>query len=311
MTVIGYSIEEALASLRRSGRSALVSIGTIAIAFITLGGFLLLSVNVQDVLDRWLEAAEISVYLHDTATDAERHAVEAFLRARPEVAAVEYVSRERALARFRTDFPELADVTSSLTQNPFPSALEVRLRGDDASGASAEALAKEVSARGGVADVQFDRTWLSRLLGVVTSARVAAAVVAAILMLGAAFTVGAVVRLSLYARRDELEIMALVGAPFSYIRGPFVAEGVLLGGLGAAVALVVVRVLYSFAGQSLGSDLAGLAAEGQLRFLGYGEIAIMLIGGIVVGAAAGTLASKPTAQITRGGAGRERPTVDT
>lgn len=292
MTVISYSIEEALASLRRSGRSALVSIGTIAIAFITLGGFLLLSVNVQEVLDRWLEAAEISVYLNDTATEAERHALEEFLRARPEVAAVEYVSRERALARFRTDFPELADVTSSLTHNPFPSVLEVRLRGDDASGASAEALAKQVSSRGEVADVQFDRTWLSRLLGIVSSARVAAAVVAGVLMLGAAFTVGAVVRLSLYGRRDELEIMALVGAPFSYIRGPFVVEGLLLGGLGAAVALIVVRVLYSFAGQSLGSDLAGLAAEGQLRFLGFGEIAIMLIGGLLVGAAAGTLASR-------------------
>lgn len=281
MTVIGYSFEEALASLRRSGRSALVSIGTIAIAFMTLGGFLLLSVNIQDVLDRWLEAAEISVYLQDTAADADRHAVEQFLRGRPEVSNVEYVSKARALERFRSDFPELADVTSSLSQNPFPSALEVRLQGDDATGASAEKLAKEVSALGGVADVQFDRRWLSRLLGVVTSARFAAAVVAGILMLGAAFTVGAVVRLSLYARRDELEIMALVGAPFSYIRGPFVVEGLLLGGLGAAVALMGVRVLYSFAGQLY-----------PLRFLGYGEIALMLIGGLVVGAAAGSLASR-------------------
>jgi cell division transport system permease protein len=127
---------------------------------------------------------------------------------------------------------------------------------------------------------------------VVTSARVAAGVVAAILMLGAAFTVGAVVRLSLYARRDELEIMALVGAPFSYIRGPFVVEGLLLGGMGAAVALVVVRVLYSFAAQWLGSDIAGLTGEGQLRFLGFGEIALMVAGGILVGAAAGTFASR-------------------
>ena len=291
MTVLAYSIDEALASLRRSGKSAAVSVGTIAIAFITLGGFLLVSVNIQDVLDRWLEAAEISVYLHDTATSEERAALQDFLRARPEVAAVEYVSNESALQRFRKDFPELADVTSSLSQNPFPSALEVRLRGDD-SGASAETLAREVSARSGVADVQFDRTWLARLLGVVNSARLAAALVAGILMLGAAFTVGAVVRLSLYARRDELEIMALVGAPFSYIRGPFVIEGLLLGGLGATVALMVVGVLYSFAGQSLGSNLAGLAEDGQLRFLGYGEIALMLMGGIVVGAAAGTLASR-------------------
>jgi cell division transport system permease protein len=301
VTVIGYSFEEAWASLRRSGRSALISIGTIAIAFITLGGFLLVSVNVQDVLDRWLEAAEISVYLTDTASDEQRQAVEAFLRGRPEVAAVEYVSKERALQRFRTDFPELADVTGSLTQNPFPSALEVRLGGADAGGAAAEALAREVSGSSGVADVQFDRTWLSRLVGAVTTARLAAAVVAGILMLGAAFTVGAVVRLSLYARRDELEIMALVGAPFSYIRGPFVVEGLLLGGLGAAVALAAVRVLYSFAGRWLGSDIAGLTAAGQLRFLGVGEIALTLIGGILVGAVAGTLASNPTAHITRGG----------
>jgi cell division transport system permease protein len=292
VTVIGYAFEEALASLRRSGRSALVSIGTIAIAFVTLGGFLLVSVNVQGVLDRWLEAAELSVYLQDTAAEADRAALEQFLRGRPEVAAVEYVPKELALQRFRSDFPELADVTGSLAQNPFPSALEVRLQAGDDSTAGAEALAKEVSSRSGVADVQFDRTWLARLLGVVASARVAGAVVAGILMLGAAFTVGAVVRLSLYARRDELEIMALVGAPFSYIRGPFVFEGLLLGGLGAAVAVVVVGVLYYFGGQSIGSDLAGLTGEGQLRFLGYGEIATMLIGGIVVGAAAGTLASR-------------------
>ena len=292
MTVVGYALEEALASLWRSGRSALISIGTIAIAFITLGGFLLLSVNAQGMLDRWLEAAEVSVYLQDTATDAERQALEQMLRARPEVAAVEYVSKERALHRFRADFPELGDVTSSLSQNPFPSTLEVRLRTEANADAAAETLAREVSGRAGVGDVRFDRRWLARLLGVVSSARVAAVIVAGILMLGAAFTVGAVVRLSLYARREELEIMALVGAPFSYIRGPFIIEGLLLGGLGAAVALVAVSLLYSVLGQWIGSDLAGLTGEGQLRFLGYGEIAVMLLGGVSVGAAAGTLASR-------------------
>jgi cell division transport system permease protein len=292
VTVIGYSFDEAWASLRRSGRTALVSIATIAIAFLTLGGFLLVSVNVQGVMDRWLEAAEVSVYLSDTATDSDRLAVEQFLKGRPEVAAVEYVSSERALERFRTDFPELADVTASLSQNPFPSSLEVRLAGDDNSSSHAESLARDVAGKSGVADVQFDRAWLSRLIGIVTSARVAAALVAGILMLGAGFTVGAVVRLSLYARRDELEIMALVGAPFSYIRGPFIVEGLLLGGFGAGVALAVIGVLYSFAGQWAGSDIAGLTGEGQLRFLGYGGMFIMVVGGILVGAAAGTLASR-------------------
>ena len=99
-------------------------------------------------------------------------------------------------------------------------------------------LARDVAGKPGVGDVRYDRRWLARLVGVVTTARLAGALVAGILMLGAAFTVAAVVRLSLYARRDELEIMQLVGAPFSYIRGPFIVEGLLLGGIGAAVALV-------------------------------------------------------------------------
>ncbi len=292
MSVVGYAFEEAWASLRRSGRSALVSIGTISIAFVTLGGFLLLSVNVQDVLDRWLQAAEMSVYLQDGATSEERGALETYLRAQPGVAAVEFVPKERALERFGADFPELRDVTESLGENPFPSAIEVRLQSDDSGDVIADQLAKDVQGRPGVADVRFDRRWLSRLIGIVTTARAAAAIAAAILMLGAAFTVAAVVRLSLYARRDELEIMQLVGAPFSYIRGPAIMEGSLLGGVGAATALATVAVLYSLLAQWLGTDLAGLIGVGQLRFLGWFEMAAILMGGIGVGAAAGTVASR-------------------
>jgi cell division transport system permease protein len=291
MNVVGYAFEEAFISLRRSMRSALVSIATIGIAFATLGGFLLISVNVQGLLDTWLQAAEMSVYLHETATDQERTELEAFLRSQSGVAAVEYVSRERALERFRTDFPELRDVTTGLGENPFPSAIEVRLQ-PDGGGDAADALSKEVATRAGVADVRYDRQWLSRLIGAVSSARWAAGIVAAILMLGAAFTVAAVVRLSLYARRDELEIMQLVGAPLSYIRGPAVAEGFLLGGLGAAVALVAVSFLYSTLARWLGTDLAGFAGVGQLRFLGLAEFVMILLGGMGVGAAAGAVASR-------------------
>lgn len=292
MTVVGYAFEEAWVSLRRSGRSALVSIGTIAIAFVTLGGFLLVSVNVQDLLDEWLRAAEMSIYLHETATDADRSALEQFLTTQPTVAAVEYVPKERALERFRTDFPELRDVTTGLGQNPFPSAFEVRLRTENGGDAAADALSKVVAGKAGVGDVRYDRRWLSRLVGIVTTARVAAALVAAILMLGAAFTVAAVVRLSLYARRDELEIMQLVGAPFTYIRGPAIVEGLLLGGIGALVALVTISILYSMVTRSLGTDLAGLIGLGQLRFLGPVEIVLMLVGGVGVGALAGTVAAR-------------------
>ena len=290
MTGVGYAFEEAWASVRRAGRSAAVSIGTIAIAFVTLGGFLLVSVNVQRVLDLWLESAEMSVYLHDDLSEELRTALELYLRQQAVVAGVEYVSKERALERFRVDFPELLDVTTSVAQNPFPAAFEIRLR-TDATGAIDD-LTTGLAGRDGVADVRYDRRWLTRLIGMVTSARIAAAVIAGVLMLGAAFTVAAVVRLSLHARRDEIEIMQLVGAPFSYIRGPFIVEGLLLGGAGAVVALLLVGVLYSAVARWLGPDLTGLAGAGQLHFLGLREGVIMILGGLGVGAAAGTVASR-------------------
>jgi cell division transport system permease protein len=292
VTVIGYAFEEGWTSIRRAGRSAAVSIGTIAIAFVTLGAFLLISVNVQRVLDRWLESAEVSVYLYDDLSDELRAELEAYVRRQPAVAAVEYVSKTRALERFREDFPELLDVASSMTDNPFPAVLEVQLRPDAAGAPAVDDLTTGLAGRDGVADVRYDRRWLTRLMGIVSTARIAGVMVAGVLMLGAAFTVAAVVRLSLHARRDEIDIMQLVGAPFSYIRGPFIVEGLLLGGAGAGVALVLVAALYWAVSRWLGPDLAGLAAGGELRFLGVRESLVMVLGGVGVGAAAGTVASR-------------------
>jgi len=166
------------------------------------------------------------------------------------------------------------------------------LKSGRAADAAADALSRDVARKAGVSDVRYDRRWLQRLMGIVTAARAAGGLVAAILMLGAAFTVGAVVRLSLYARRDELEIMKLVGAPFSYIRGPAIVEGLLLGGIGAAFALIVISILYSTAVRWLGGDVTGLVGAGQLRFLGVLQMATVLVGGVGVGAAAGTVASR-------------------
>ncbi len=292
MSSVGYAFEEALASVRRAGRSAGVSIGTIAVAFLTLGGFMLASVNVQRGLDRWQESAEVSVYLYDDVSPGLRDGLEEYVRQQPAVAAVEYVSKERALDRFRADFPELLDVTTSAGQNPFPAALEVRLKPGATGTEAVDDLTTVLAGRDGVADVRYDRRWLTRLAGLVRSAQVAAAVVAGALMLGAAFTVAAVVRLSLHARREEIDIMQLVGAPFSYIRGPFVVEGLLLGGAGAVVAWLGVAALYWAVARWLGSDLTGLLGESQLRFLGVRETMVMLLGGLGVGAAAGTVASR-------------------
>ena len=291
MKALGYAFREAFVSLRRSGRSAVMSMGTIAIAFLTLGGFLLVSANLQSVVDRWAAAAEMSVYLRDDFDPAARQALIDELQAHAAVAGVEFVAKEHALERFKVDFPELADVASA-TGNPFPPSIEVRLRTDPTSTGAAQGLAELLLQREGIVDVRYDQQWLARLLAVLASIRVAGFAIAAVLMLGAAFTVTAVVRLSLQARREELDIMQLVGAPFSFIQGPAVAEGTLLGGIGALVSLLVLWAVFATTRTQLNEVAAAWGSVGDLRFLGVGEAAFLLGSGLIVGGLAGLIASR-------------------
>ena len=292
MRAMRYALEEALVNLRRAGRSAAMSVGTIAIAFFTLGGFLLIAANLQSVVERWASAAEMSVYLRDDADEAARALLEGELRENRSVAAIEYISKDQALERFRSDFPELADVAVATTGNPFPASLEVRLRSDPESAGAADHLASVLLERSGVADVRYDRQWLSRLLAIVTGVRLTGLAIATLLVVGAAFTVAAVVRLSLVARRDELEIMQLVGAPFAFIRGPSIAEGTLLGAVGAGLALLVLWAVFTAARASIGEVVTAFAGTGELRFLGLREGALLVAASLVVGALTGTLASR-------------------
>jgi cell division transport system permease protein len=291
MRSIEYALAEALGSLRRSGRSAAISIATIAIAFLTLGGFVLAAANLQSLVERWASSAELSVYLRDGVSDASRQALVDELTAHAAVAGVEFVSKDLALERFRRDFPELADVAAS-AENPFPPSIEVRLHTDPASSGAAEVMATELTAREGVVDVRYDREWLARLMAIIASIRLAGVTAAAVLVLGAAFTVAAVVRLSLQARREEIDIMQLVGAPFAFIRGPSVAEGTILGGIGALSSVVVLWAIFAATREQLSAALAEWGSVGSLRFVSIGEAALLVAGGLVVGGLAGLVASR-------------------
>lgn len=290
MRAINYALQEALVSMRRGGRSALVSIVTIAIAFLTLGAFLLVSSNLQRAAERWASAAEMSVYLDDTIDEPSRTALQEALQQHAAVAGVELVTKDAARQRFTSDFPELADVAAG--ENPFPASFEVRLRPGADAGEAAASLAAALADRPGVADVRYDRQWIARLLEVVAAIRLGGVLIAAVLVLGAAFTVAAVVRLSLEARHAEVEIMQLVGAPSTFVRGPFVAEGTLLGALGATLSIALLWGLFVALRGRVGAAMAGVLPVEAVTFLGFDDGLMVVAAGLVVGALAGTLASR-------------------
>ena len=291
---LNYAFDEALTSLWRGRRSGLLSTSTIGLALFVLGGFLLATTNLQRLGDEWSRSAEMSVYLNDDATVAQRTAIEGLLAPGPIVAGAEYVSKAQALERFKQTFVDLAPTVGSLDSNPLPASYEIRLQPLTGSSAGVDQLAERLRTVAGVADVRYDRQWLERLTSTIGIVRIVGLALAAVLSLAAALTVATVVRLALHARRDEIEIMQLVGAPQAYIRGPFVVEGVLQGGIGAIVALVLLSVTYLLLRGPYLVPLAEAVNFSSVGFLSAGLCFLLLIGGMVVGCLGGFVASLRT-----------------
>jgi len=296
MRALRYFFDEALASLGRGARTALIAIATIAVAFVVLGGFLILTTNMERVFTRWQDAAEFSVYFADTATAKERTDTQTTLRESPLVEAVEIVSKEEALRRFEQNFAALAEAARALPANPLPASIEVRLR-PGSSPADVEALAQRSGQLPGVADVRYDRQWIQRLMHAVEVVRAGGFTLAALLVFAAALTVASVVRFALVARREEIHIMQLVGAPLAYIRGPFVVEGLIQGGVGAAVAVVVLWITFLVLRSRADSFLGGAVDPATLVFLSFPTVAALLFAGMVVGSLGGLIASHSTREV--------------
>ena len=291
MRALRYAIEEAAISLWRGRQAGLLSTITIALALFVLGGFLAVTANLQRLGAEWSDSAELSVYLKDDVTPEQRQALEAALVPGDVVASREYVSKAEALTRFKKTFGDLAAAMDGAGDNPLPASLEVRLRPGPGASAAVDALGNQLRQMPGVADVRFDRQWLNRVMSAITIIRGVGLVLGAILTIAAALTVANVVRLALYARRDELEIMQLVGAPQAFINGPFVMEGVLQGGVGALLALTALGAAFlALRGRYL-TPLASAMNMTSIHFLPL-ELCIMLVvGGMAVGCLGGLVAA--------------------
>ena len=296
MRALKYFYDEATASLWRGVKTAIIATATITVAFLVLGGFLILTSNMERLFTRWQDAAEFSVYLSDTASPEQRAAIGKTLRDNAVVAAVEVVSKEDALRRFKQNFGVLAEAAGDLTANPLPGSVEVRLR-PNANPIDVASLAEKAEGLAGVADVRYDRQWIQRLMYAVDVVRAGGFVLAALLVFAAALTVASVVRLALFARREEIHIMQLVGAPIAYIRGPFIVEGLIQGGIGAIAALIVLWVAFLTLRSRAGSWLAGAIEPASLVFLSLPIVATLLAAGAAVGALGGFIAARSAREI--------------
>jgi cell division transport system permease protein len=226
----------AAVNLWRTPLPSLVAVLTIGLSLFLGAGFLAAIGGAQLLLRGWGAEASLTLYLDGTFTDAQARGVAADVQQHhPELEAV-YVDKGQALERLRKDLGELASTLDGLTKNPLPPTIELRPR-RRFSVAEIRLLATALAKERGVVDVDYGREWLDKLEALTRALR-ATGLGSSLFVLGAAVLVVAnTIRLAVYARRDEIEIMKLVGATDGYVRMPFLLEGALQGLAGAALAL--------------------------------------------------------------------------
>ena len=212
IALLRYSLAEAGLSLLRGWRSSLLAIAIIAAAVFIAGAVLLVSINVERILQRLSATAELTIYLKPGDTGAARGAVADVVARHPAVSSWNFVGADAALDRFKRELPELAALVGTLDDNPLPSAFEVRLR-DGASDAETRSLVQALEATGAVEDVRYDRRLFDRLIGGLQIVRQSGFVLAVVIVLAAIVTITSVLRLAYLQRRDETSVLFLLGMP--------------------------------------------------------------------------------------------------
>jgi cell division transport system permease protein len=288
MRALAYFFSEAAESLWRSRRAALLSMLTIAAGLFVLGFFLMVNANLRRIIAGWTDAAELAVYLRDEAKPDQVSSLNDLITKSGLAASVQYVSKDDARKEFVRDFPDLSQAAGALDRNPFPASFAVRLnaQAQDAT-AAIDNLVIALNAVGGVADVRFDRTWIARLNATVRVIRGVGLVIIALLAVASAMTVGNVVRLAALARRDEIAIMQLVGAPFAYIRGPFIVEGLLQGGIGAILAVAALLATFAAIRARYGTFMADAVGLTGFAFVPTQLLLLLVVGGMALGCLGG------------------------
>lgn len=269
---MNYVLREALAGFKRAPVLTGLAAAMVGLALFVVGLFGLVTHNLQVALSQIEARVEVVAYLRDDASATDIEDAVTGLRDQPEVESVIFVSKDSALARARRDLSDFEEVFRGLESNPLPASLEIRLSEGNREPETVELLASIAEVIPVVEDVQFGREWVDRLDTLRSLAGAASAGLGLAFALVAALIIGTALRIAIFARRDEIYVMRLVGARDAFIRRPFLLEGFLTGLAGGVVAIVLTAVAWRVVSRFLfriewlpaGWLLGGLLAGGIL-----------------------------------------------
>lgn len=241
---LGYALTEAFRSIRRIPLMTTVAVGTIALSLMVFGLFLVITYNVRGALEEIRARVDVEAYLEEGVTGGDLSRLRAEVATLPGVEGVRYVSKEQARARFVAEYGDT--LLSLLDENPLPASLMVTLTEDQRTSAGAESVATRVSGMEGIDDVVYGESWVGRLDRLILALSAVSILIGLVVSLASVFVISNTIKLTVWARRDAVEIMKLVGATDSFVKLPFLIEGTLQGIAGAGLSLLVLYALYGY-----------------------------------------------------------------
>ncbi len=290
MSRLFFFIREAFRALRRNGAPSMAAIVTTVVTVILLGVLVPVLQTTQAKSDQIRDSLEFRVAVYDDATQAEIGQLQGELEAIPHVASVELITKAEALNELKADLgkEKSEELTAQLSDNPLPANFAVKA--DDAANLDAVRTAVMPPGPDGtprpispIVQKIFDRQEDARKIEQVTSAlKIVLTVITALLIAASLMLVGNTIRLSIYTRRREVEVMRLVGATRWFIRWPFMIEGVVVGFIGGLVAILILWLGKITVVDPLGDSFSFLAAQNNSTLSFPALVAILFAAAVMV-----------------------------
>lgn len=283
-----YFVREVAVSLKRNNWMSIASVSTVAVSLLILGMFLIIVLNLNNMASHLESQVEISVYLEDGMNDQKTKDLGEKLKAMSAVESVTFVSKEKAMERFKQRLGDQQNLLEALEDtNPLPNAFEVRTKQPEL----VKATADNISKIEGVESAKFGQDVIEQLFELTKMIRIFGVVIIGFLTLATIFIISNTIRLTVFARRREIGIMKYVGATDWFIRWPFLMEGMLLGFLGSLIATIILRGSYSAITTKIYETLTFLPLIPEYPFLNHISL-LLLVVGTAIGALGSTISLK-------------------
>ncbi len=278
-----YFFKEGISSLLKNKGINIISMGTIIISIYVLGIFIFISSNLHVISERWRENIQINIFLESSVDNEQLDIIKKRLAHSPQVEEMVHISQDEALERFKSFFTGLKTLPEELGENPFPASIELKIRQSYQNPEAIKDFVSLLERLPGVDDIQYDLQWIERLTAIIKIIRIIGSFLTGVLIFASISTSSNVIRLLIYARREEIEIMRLVGASNSYIKGPFVVEGMIQGFLSGLIAIALFWLSYRFGLSYLASSHVSLLNFITMPFLSFNYCLTLVLGGLFMG----------------------------